>query len=246
LASRLYNLVDFYCVQTEAYRQRLAKLGVAGKKMAVTGNIKYDALFPKMPSSEEEAFRKKLHIQPGDQVITIGSTHEQEEEQVLKALGPFLKKSPHLKLLLVPRHPERFDSVSRLLRKMEIPHMRYSKPGKEEQVVLIDAMGVLCSCYQISSVAVVAGSFTDRIGGHNLLEPAAYGVPALFGPHTFTQKEMRDLILEANAGEESEVTDLAAAVERNLASPEKGSNGRALLSSLQGSIDKTVAAVTGS
>lgn len=241
VAQWLFGFVDRWLVQTKKYAERLEKLKIDPSIISVTGNIKYDAHFPRMDEQEEKHFREKLGITSKNFVITIGSTHEPEEFEIIQQLKPLLDKDCNCKVILVPRHPERFAAVPRILQKMGIASDRYTQKAHcRSQVVVVDAMGVLCKCYQISDVAIVAGSFTDRIGGHNLLEPAAYAVPSLFGPYTFTQKQMQELLLDSGGGRQVILEDLQEAVETAGKDQEMGVKGQALLRSLNGSVKRTL------
>lgn len=243
-SKRLYGLVDEFCCQNELYRDRLLALGVSPDKLIVTGNIKFDTVFSEMSSGEMLAFRNKMGINARDKVVVIGSSHDPEEHELLSALRPLQQQMPNLKILLVPRHPERFGDVFALVKDLQFSVARLSVAMKgNEEVVLVDAMGVLRQCYQIADVSIVGGSFTDRIGGHNILEPAAYGVPVLFGPFMHAQPDLPALVLEAQAGIQIDVSGVADAVRMLLSDDVTrkrfGINGLRLYSSLQGSTART-------
>jgi len=233
VARLLYDRVDKFCMQNAEYAKRLRDLGVEEARVVVTGNLKYDA--PVSQVADESAWREELGIREGERVVVLGSTHNPEEEWLLDRL----KRLDNIRVLVVPRHPERFSQVAALLHLRGESYFRLSTGG-EGRVVLIDTMGKLRDCYQIADVAIVAGSFVAHVGGHNLLEPCDYGVPVLFGPHTETQKEMRDLVLEAGAGLEVSLDELAEAVER--VDSESGSKGLALMKGLRGSVKRTLEA----
>lgn len=200
---KLFDLIDLLCVQSSHYLHRFEKLGIDKKRLVVTGNIKFDDDHHKSPADVLQGLRARLALNEDDEVVVIGSTHNTEEVELLNALHPLWEKHPCLKVLVVPRHPERFDEVASIIHKMGLKLHRYTSPGgpkKNAQVVLVDAMGVLRLCYQLATVAVVAGSFTGKVGGHNILEPLYYDVPVVFGPYMFGQPELLDLVLEHEAG----------------------------------------------
>ncbi len=239
LARKIFTPISLFCVQSENYKDRFCRIGIPASKIAVTGNLKLDA--PATPIDKEQ-WRKRLSIDPQDRVITLGSTHDCEEELLLDALA-----SLPLKILLVPRHPERFDAIADLLKRKGIDFVRYSegKPDPSKRVVLVDAMGILNACYQLSELAIVAGSFTSRIGGHNIFEPAALGVPVIFGPHMHSQKELVDLVLGAQAGRQVTIEELRSLIEEFLKNPPAAmaEAGRKLAQKSQEATSRTIEAI---
>lgn len=210
-AKELFSLVDLFCVQSSHYVNRFEALGVDAKRLMVTGNIKFDDEHPPAGSQVLDALRKRLGLTEEDRVAVIGSTHEPEEAQLLKALEKTLLKFPELKVLVVPRHPERFDAVAELFSSKGMNFHRFSSENeapKNVRVVLVDTMGLLRKCYQLASVAVVAGSFTSKVGGHNILEPLYYNVPTVFGPHMHGQPELVELVLEHQAGLQTDYAEI--------------------------------------
>ncbi len=216
-ASKIFSLFDLLCIQSENYLFRFQSTGISTEKMFVTGNLKLDDDYPEIKPEEIDAWKKELGISPDDAVIVIGSTHHPEEEKIINKLQVLWKKNPALKMIVVPRHPERFDSVAKLLEDLKIPFTRFSalknKQGNEN-VILIDAMGLLRKCYRFADIAIVGGSFCEKVGGHNILEPCWYGVPTLFGPHMYNQPEMVDMVKRYNAGIQVSLDDLPRVIER--------------------------------
>jgi 3-deoxy-D-manno-octulosonic-acid transferase len=224
-SQRLFNLIDFFCLQNDSYISRFKSLGVSLSKMAAVGNLKLDVPI-KLISKEEREKRKKIwHLKPEDFVITIGSTHLHEEEQLLSSLKPLFKEFSQLKILLVPRHPERFSSVakwlcaqtflSETLSRVETGH------SSSFDCLLIDRMGILMNCYQISDLAIVGGSFVSHIGGHNIFEPISCGIPVFFGPYMRQQLELVQTVLKGEAGEEVSVTALIERIRFLLENPQE-------------------------
>lgn len=240
-AHGLFGLVDLFCVQNQLYKERFLALDVPESKIVVTGNMKFDEEYPQLSPDELRTWREQVGIAPKQHVLVIGSTHDPEENLILDVLEQVWKQFPNLKVLLVPRHPERFNEVANLLAKREIPYIRFSnldaKTG-DERVVLVDAMGVLRKCYQFADIAIVAGSYTQRIGGHNVVEPCGYGVPVLFGPYTHTQTELVSLVKEYGAGLEVPIDKLAETLITHLQHPEKravlGKAGSRLIADMKG------------
>lgn len=245
LADAFLGSFDLLCVQGEMYANRFMKLGVLEEKIVKTGNIKLDGF---TPEKDAPLWKKRLGIREGDLVLTLGSTHDAEEKVLMRALNVLWERFPNLKVLLVPRHPERFDIVEDLLTKEKVSFSRLSKKTEEsaERVVLVDMMGNLRKCYQISDVAFVGGSLTSKVGGHNILEPAFYGVPVLFGPHMFGQPDFLDLVNAYEAGaqvEEEKLVDVLDRFLKDAALRQKiGQNGLKLVREGQGALQETILA----
>ena len=242
-AKRLFSFLKLLCVQSDLYKERFCSLGISADKIIVTGNLKFDQVMPKINLEEG---RRKFGLTEKDQVITLGSTHAPEEEELLEALNPLFLKFPHLKILLVPRHPERFSSVAYLIEKKGIPFARYSDPefllkAKEAKVILIDAMGSLGACYQLSQIAIVAGSLGSELGGHNIFEPVSVGTPVLFGPHMHSQKDLVDLVLSSKVGKQVTLSELSCVVQDFLENPPLSMKKAALdlAGKMQGSTQRT-------
>ncbi len=240
-AKRLFAPLRLLAVQSERYGIRFQKLGVSPEKIVVSGNLKFDQ--PIVPIDKRE-WRQKLNIGPSDPVIVLGSTHAPEEEEVLDALGHLTARFAGLKIIIVPRHPERFDAVAGLLEKKGIAYARFSRIADAkgfEHIILMDAMGLLSLCYQIAHVAIVGGSFSSLVGGHNIFEPAALGVPVLFGPHMESQKDLVDLVVSAGAGVQVELKDLESVVARLLENEPAAMKeaGRRLAAEVYGATDRT-------
>lgn len=243
---RLFSLIDLFCVQSQLYAKRFEELGIPSQKIAVTGNMKFDGDYAKLPSQKLDAWRNELGIAPLDPVLVIGSSHNPEEAQILEVLSSIWKTFPDLKVLLVPRHPERFNEVAGILQKKSINYRRLSEKkhnGLSVPVILIDAMGLLRKCYQLADVAIVAGSYTPKVGGHNILEPSWYGVPVIFGPHMHTQPDLVDLMKEYGAGIQVNPEDLQTELIRFLKDPSRrkllGDAGLRLALDVHGATGKT-------
>lgn len=238
---KLFSGITLFCVQSDLYKKRFSSLGISSDKIVVTGNLKLDQVIPKI---NQEEWRSKMGLSDKDRVITLGSTHAPEEEELLEALRPLLQEDPHLKVLLVPRHPERFPSVKALLEKKRFSFGCYSDPDlaqKHAQVVLVDTMGLLGVCYQLSDIAIVAGSFGSQLGGHNIFEPVSLGIPTLFGPYMQSQRDLVELILSSQAGIQVTLSTLVPIVKDFLRQPPvfMQRSALALASKMQGSTERT-------
>lgn len=239
-AKRLFSLFDCLCVQNEMYKERFSHF-VPIERLHVTGNLKLEARLERLSAAGKEQLRDKLGLQPLSEVIVIGSTHDPEERELLSALTPLLHERPLLKILLVPRHPERFDSVAQLLKEMHLPYSRFSCDEVcNEKLILVDAMGVLVQCYELATLAIVAGSYTERVGGHNIVEPVLYGVPVFFGPFMHSQEELKELVLSFGAGEPLLSDALYRKILTFLDSPQELKPYRTACETLKASIEGSV------
>ncbi len=242
---KLFSRLDILCLQSQRYARRFEKLGINPQKIIVTGNLKFDMALPHI---DIEKWKADLGIAPHDRVITLGSTHEGEEEQILVALEHLWLQFPTLKLLIVPRHPDRFDRVAKLLEDLHITFCRFSHHSGRignERVILIDAMGILNPCYQLSDLAIVCGSFIPRVGGHNIFEPVSLCVPTLFGPHMESQRDLVEVVLQAGAGRQVRIDNLFSAVTEILSSPPVAMKaaGKKLAEEVHGSTPRTWASI---
>ena len=245
-SKRVLSLVDFFCVQSDLYKDRFRLLSVPASKIKVTGNLKCDA--PQQPISEKERIELKarLGITPEDTVVVIGSSHDPEEELLLKQLAPLFKTFSHLKVLIVPRHPERFDQVGEVIEKQGLSFSRWSEGrcDPKAQIVLVDAMGQLRQLYQIADIAIVAGSFTQKVGGHNIVEAQMYGVPVIVGPYMHTQSGFLECSKYFDAIVQVDNHDLGKSVEALLNSPQRrrvlSANSLKMYNSLQGATERTM------
>ena len=227
--------------QSNADEERFRALGVSSVRTWVIGNIKFDIELPANLSVEGKALRKALF---GDRPVWIAaSTHENEEQQVLAAHALLQQQFPDLLLVLVPRHPERFREVSKLVEQHNFRHvLRSSENGCDATtgVYLVDTMGELPLFYAASDIAFVGGSLVP-IGGHNLLEPAALGLPVICGPHVFNAQEIADMFVELGASRlVADAAELAAAVADFVANPDAaraaGERGRKIVLENRGSL----------
>jgi 3-deoxy-D-manno-octulosonic-acid transferase len=185
--------------QSEDDAERFRRLGLPGERLQVTGNVKYD-LPP--PAETPEAVRERLGLARERPVLVAGSTGDGEEEAVLDAAAAARRVFGNLFLVLAPRYPARADDVERLARARGFELTRWSTRGHgvgATDGLLVDTIGQLGALYTVARVAFVGGSLVP-IGGHNLLEPAACGVPVLFGPHTDNVREPARALLDAGAG----------------------------------------------
>jgi 3-deoxy-D-manno-octulosonic-acid transferase len=235
--------------QGEADAGRFRSIGANPERTHVTGNIKFDfELDPRVPG-EGRAWRAACAA--GRSLWVAGSTHEGEEPMVLDAHASVLREDPSALLVLVPRHPNRFTEVAALLDRRGLRWVSRSSGGTirpDTQVVLGDTMGELMIFYAAADVAFVAGSLVP-IGGHNLLEPAAVGVPVVTGPHNFNSEDIYQKLVEAGVVRTvADASELSETVAGLLADPGKrvelGQRGRRVVEENRGTLKRLLALVT--
>ena len=192
ILARVLRPIDLFLAQTQEDSRRLAEIGAPLDRIQVTGNLKFD-VSPPSPSAFVGSLATALQQSGGGPVFVCGSTVEGEETLVVRSFRHVLASYPRAVMILAPRHPERFDEVAELLGKLEVPFFRRSAWHGEPLaggVLLVDSIGELASLYALGDVAFVGGSLVPR-GGHNILEPAQYGLPIVVGSHT---ENFRDVI----------------------------------------------------
>lgn len=251
LVRLMYRPIDLCLLQSELDMNRLASVGVENGRLEVSGNIKFDREWVPMDEDERDGWLGDLAIEPQDPLWVAGSTHEGEEEIVLKVFQRLRQQFPRLRLIIAPRRIERSEGV----RDMSI-RKGFKTVSREEllrertayDVLILDTLGELERVYGVASVSFVGGSLVPR-GGQNLLEPASFGCPVLFGPHTDDFVLMAQLLIEAGGGrlvKDSE--ELYKEVKDLLSHPEKlehmGRAARKFVERNKGALDRVVAAIT--
>ena len=240
--------VSAFCVQTNEDSRRIVDLGAPQVKTSVTGNLKFDVIAPKGVTERGDEIRNRLGGAE-KKVIVLGSSHEGEEMAFLDSLASTRNNFPDTSIVgvIVPRHPERFDSVSDYITRRGIQVTRWSESREflpdTVDVLLVDTMGELMEFYAASDIAVVGGSFVP-VGGHNILEPLMVGTPVLFGPEMSNFRQIAELVLTANAGcQVADKSELTSGVCRLLVqselSEEMTANGYRLLEGNRGSVNLT-------
>lgn len=243
LVRPMFAALDWVAVQSQAEALRFIELGVGREQMQVTGSIKFD--FRPDPQQGQQAQELRARWGSDRPVWIAASTHAGEDEQVLRAHRQVLDALPDALLILVPRHPERFDSVARQVSETGFGMVRRSSgalPAADQQVPVGDTMGELVFLYACADLAFVGGSLVPN-GGHNYLEPAALGLPVLSGPHRFNFTEISELLEGAGALQVvADETALAVAVQQWLqdspARQRAGQAGQAVVADNQGALER--------
>ena len=225
--SRMSRLVrslfaDFSVVaaQNEQYAERLKRLGTTSERTIVTGSIKFDGVQTDRSNAATQALRQLFDIGPDETVFIAGSTQSPEEQVALDAWQALATEYPKLRLIIVPRHKERFDDVAALAAKSGASLHRRSQLKTDSvidhrAVILLDTIGELAACWGLADIALVGGSFGSR-EGQNMLEPAAYGAAVMFGPRTRNFRDIVERLLNVNGAIRLQSTDDVAVQLRRL------------------------------
>lgn len=246
--------VDRFCMQSEESARRLIDLGADPSRVTITGSLKFDSLELPTASSHgkpRERVLRFFRISPNRQVLVAGSTMRGEESAVLHAFARVKKLSPGALAIVAPRHPERFGEVERLAREAGFVTVRRSELPIDAEpradVVVLDSIGELAQVYQLATAVFVGGSLTDH-GGHNILEPAVFGKPIMFGPYMQNFREITDTFLangaavQVHSDRELEET-LLALLSDPVRRARLGAAARALVEANRGAKDKTLAVI---
>jgi 3-deoxy-D-manno-octulosonic-acid transferase len=255
LFRRVLADVDRFCMQSEESARRLIDLGGDPARVSVTGSLKFDSLQIATPLSHGKPRERVLRffaLSPSRVVIVAGSTLRGEEAAVIRAFKRIKQTMAGAMLILAPRHPERFKEVETLAREAGLVTMRRSDLPIDAEpradVVVLDTIGELAQLYQVATAVFVGGSLVDH-GGHNILEPAIFGKPILFGPYMQNFKEIADTFVANGAavqvGSERELDEvLPALVTDPVRRARLGAAARALVEANRGAKAKTLEAIS--
>ncbi len=236
------------CVQSEREAAHFLSLGLSPDRIVVSGNIKFDKPLPTDIVAQGGALRRAWGAQRC--VWIAASTHPGEEELLLKVFAALRQSFPDLLLILVPRHPDRAEAILKMVYQSgfeAVLRTHSIEPGPETVVYLVDTLGELLTFYSAADLAFVGGSFVP-IGGHNVLEPAAIGIPMIVGPHMHnTLDSMAVLQQTAALVQVQDESALMAAVATWLGDPvrrkEAGAEGKKVVAHHRGALEKSLACV---
>jgi len=188
------------CTQGQQDFDNFLKLGVYKPNLTLSNNMKFDLELDSTDDVKATILKKQLCLTT-QAVFVAGSTHDLEETVCLDAFKKLRTTHPTLMLIIVPRHPHRFEKVAQLCQAtgytvVKLSDLSEAPPTSTPDILLVDAMGMLKACFQLASCAFVGGSFSPK-GGHNALEPALYGVPTMMGPSVFNNPVICDALVAA-------------------------------------------------
>jgi 3-deoxy-D-manno-octulosonic-acid transferase len=247
---RVLSCLSLAVMQSETDAERLRVLGMSDEKLHTAGNLKFDAKIAGELTSKTADIRDRFGLQSEVPLILAASTHAPEEEVMLESL----KQLQPARLMIAPRHPERFNDVAALIQKSGLSWARRTgAPAADDAnatVILLDTIGELPATYSLADVVFVGGSIVDR-GGHNVLEPAAAGAAVVTGAHTHNFHAIVDLMCEAKAIVQLPPVETSAAaaelthVLKNLLANTKereklGRHAKQLVTDNQGAADRTI------
>jgi 3-deoxy-D-manno-octulosonic-acid transferase len=248
LVTRVLQKIDVIAAQNEETAERFRKLGANSSAIISTGSLKFDGSQTDRNNSRTRELKSLAQFSEGDLIFLAGSTQDPEEAMAVRIFQTLVPQFPKLKLVLVPRHPQRFDEVATLLAKSDLDWVRRSElasaRGTPYSVLLVDTVGELGAWWGTATAGFVGGSFGSR-GGQNMLEPAAYGVATCFGPNTWNFRDIVAQIVKADGAEvvnsEAEFAAFVRRVLENRAwAAELGQRARELVLSQQGATKRTV------
>lgn len=248
LIAKLLGQVDLIAAQDEESAGRFRALGASEKRVHVTGSLKYDGAQTERENPKTMALRELAGFAKDDIVFLAGSTQEPEERYALDAYRQLVARHPRLRLVLVTRHPERFEAVAEMLNGSGMEWQRRSelqdKVRSNGRILLVDTVGELGAWWGTAAIAFVGGSFGPR-GGQNMIEPAAYGAAVSFGPNTRNFRDIVAALLAADGAvvvrSAGELTDFVARCSDDPAwANALGANAQALVRSQLGATERTL------
>jgi 3-deoxy-D-manno-octulosonic-acid transferase len=221
LVARVMRQIDIVAAQDETYAERFRALGATAEAVRVTGSMKYDGAQTDRNNPKTRQLAALAGFAENDIVLLAGSTQDPEEAMALDTFRALSQQWPQLRLVLVPRHPDRFDAVAKLLESSGVPWQRRTElvgrgtggerrgkaeslspvprpPSPAPRVLLVDVVGELGAWWGAAHIAFVGGSMGSR-GGQNMIEPAAYGAAVSFGPNTWNFRDIVAAILAHDA-----------------------------------------------
>ncbi|HXU08014.1 MAG TPA: 3-deoxy-D-manno-octulosonic acid transferase [Blastocatellia bacterium] len=249
--SRVIGDLSLMIMQSDADAERARELGAPADRVRVCGNLKYD-----QPEDGGRGLRvgkeidRQFALSSSSHLIVAGSTAPGEEEMLLAALRKIRTHTvlEDTRLLIAPRHPERFDEVARLIAKSGFKFARRSETASSLQtdVILLDTIGELASVYRFAAVVFVGGSLVPR-GGHNIIEPAAFAKPIIVGKHTGNFRQIVADFAAAGALVQIDSNHLAEALVQLLSdralAREMGDQAQGILHANRGACERTIAAI---
>ncbi|QDV22943.1 3-deoxy-D-manno-octulosonic acid transferase [Aureliella helgolandensis] len=249
LTRGMFASLRLVCAQSELYADRFRQCGTDARVTVVSGSMKFDNASLNSSSTEVQQLRALVGVQERHTVFMAGSTQVEDEQAAITAFLHCRQEAPELRLVVVPRHPHRFDAVAQSLQSLPAKVLRRSElttavQATDWDILLVDTVGELSHWWGLATVALVGGSFGKR-GGQNMIEPAAYGANVAFGPNTSNFRDVVELLLDDDAAiqlpsQESVSTWLAEQLTNPQAGQQRGQRARQLVIAQQGAMAKTV------
>ena len=251
ILKQMLKIPQAWLVQNQEYAQRFEEIGVNKEKIKVLGSVKYDTIPTELSHELQEKYRQIFNADTDTKLIVAGSTHSPEENLILKAYTEVAAKHPNTKLILVPRHPHRFEEVynegckyGNSIKYSELEASEIKNNSEASNIIVIDKMGVLTELYNAADIVFIGGSFINH-GGQNMLETCGIGKPTVIGPSYYNFSEPMDVLKNANGIAIAESPDdlgkiFIELIEDSNKASKLGSNGREALLTHKGCSKKTV------
>ncbi|MBN2381906.1 3-deoxy-D-manno-octulosonic acid transferase [bacterium] len=238
------------CMQSQHDADRLIELGALEQNVLVTGNLKYDRTIPPCPEDLRSVIQTVLNTGGAKSLVVLGSLHEAEFEPVLSSIKEIHACEPDVRFIVAARHLETLPRLEEMLHALDLNMVRRSHTGRASSQarnclgMVLDTYGELASLYSLADIVFVGGSLVPA-GGQNMLEPAYFKKPVLFGPHTWNFKDIAQKLIEAGAAQHVTTgPDLTGRILALLHDPEQsrsmGESGFHVISQHQGALDKTM------
>ena len=236
-------------MQSDLDTNRLLQLGLSPKKIKTIGNIKFDRQWRPMDDHERQSWLNTLRLHPQDRIWVAGSTHDDEEDILLDTYNQLVSHFPNLRLIIAPRRIERAEEVYQSSKEKGLSTIYKTdltkNDGQSYNILILNTIGELERFYGLAEISFVGGSLVP-LGGHNLLEPAGFGCPVLFGPHIQNFVHMSQLLIDAGGGiMVKDAKDLYDIMEDILRFPEKskqmGKKAKECLEVNKGALERIMA-----
>ncbi len=243
--------IDCFSMQSKEYSDRLMQLGVGSEKIEISGNMKFDVQSNETQADDVDKIREDLSLAKNDILFVCGCTHKGEEEAVLSVYKKLVESKGNLRLFIAPRHVERAKEIEKIISNFGFEPLRISQIKDQQvgskSVYLLDIIGRLKSYYATCSFCFVGGSLVPS-GGHNILEPAAFSKPIIFGKYMHNFSDIRDLFLKADAAiEVNDTCGLRLALSELLGNDAKaknlGLNAKKIVDSNKGATGRNLAII---
>jgi len=254
----LFRHVTTFAMQTEEYAERLRQLGVSERQIRVTGSVKFDGATGERDTSKGRELARVLSVsretEASEILFVAGSTHAPEESILLGVFAKLRATFPQLRLILVPRHPDRFNEVAELIQKSGLSFARRSQltdpPDMPPPVVLLDTVGELGAAWGLADLGFTGGSLDGKRGGQSMIEPAGFGVPVVFGPHVWNFGDAARMLVDAGGAIKVKSADeLEGALAGLLIDPhtrhQMGAIAQRLVREQQGATERTLEVIDG-
>ena len=250
LSQGMLSGLDKLLAQDQATLDRFLNLGMPENRSQVLGSIKFDIHAPESFIQQAERLKQDWNLS-ARKIITIASTHAPEEQKLLNALKPYLTQHPEIVVIVVPRHPERFDEVLQIAQSLNLKTSRRSFGEVIEpntQVYLADSMGEMWLWYALSQACFVGGSLNEPGGGHNILEPIALNVPTVLGKNYFNFQTIVDELVAVDGVKVVDDAEQAAKVliellNDHVAAEQLNQNAQKIMLKNTGSLVKHIAVI---